>query len=140
MSIKFSNVIHSYAPSSQWTLKISDWEIEENKSVFIHGPSGCGKTTLLRLIAGLINPIQGSISVFNQRIDLMNQREKDRFRAKNIGFVFQEFNLVPYLSAIENVRLAQKFAGQKIEMVDLFALFSNLNLKDHDLYKPTLIH
>ena len=137
MSIKFSNVIHSYAPSSQWTLKISDWEIEENKSVFIHGPSGCGKTTLLRLIAGLINPIQGSISVFNQRIDLMNQREKDRFRAKNIGFVFQEFNLVPYLSAIENVRLAQKFAGQKIKMVDLFALFSNLNLKDHDLYKPT---
>ena len=71
MSIKFSNVIHSYAASSgHWTLTIPDWEIDGNESVFIHGPSGCGKTTLLRLIAGLINPLQGSISVFNQRIDL----------------------------------------------------------------------
>ena len=76
MSIKFSNVIHSYSASSDhWALKISDWTVEGNESIFIHGPSGCGKTTLLRLIAGLINPLQGSISVFNQRIDLMNQRE-----------------------------------------------------------------
>ncbi|OUU76265.1 MAG: hypothetical protein CBC29_00670 [Methylococcaceae bacterium TMED69] len=138
MSIKFSNVIHSYASSSDhWTLKISDWEIGGNESIFIHGPSGCGKTTLLRLIAGLISPLQGSISVFNQRIDLMNQREKDRFRANNVGFVFQEFNLIPYLSAIENVRLAQKFAGQQIKMAELFGLFAELNLKDHDLHKPT---
>ena len=77
MSIEFSNVIHSYSASSDhWTLKIPDWKIEGDESIFIHGPSGSGKTTLLRLIAGLINPLQGSISVFNQRIDLMTQRDR----------------------------------------------------------------
>lgn len=138
MSIEFSNVIHSYSASSDhWTLKIPDWKIEGDESIFIHGPSGCGKTTLLRLIAGLINPLQGSISVFNQRIDLMSQRDRDKFRANNVGFVFQEFNLIPYLSAIENVCLAQKFAGQQIKMTELFSLFAELNLKEHDLHKPT---
>ena len=60
MSIEFLNVIHSYSASlDHWTLKIPDWKIEGDESIFIHGPSGSGKTTLLRLIAGLINPLQG---------------------------------------------------------------------------------
>src|SRR5206468_12113879 len=69
------------------------------------GPSGCGKTTLLTLIAGLLDPEQGSIEVFGQAMEKMAQSEKTKFRRGNIGFVFQAFNLLPTLTAAENAAL-----------------------------------
>lgn len=66
------------------------------------GPSGCGKTTLLTLIAGLLDPDAGSIEVFGSPIDKLSARQKTTFRRENIGFVFQQFNLIPTLTAAEN--------------------------------------
>ena len=66
------------------------------------GPSGCGKTTLLTLIAGLLDPDSGTIEVFGSEIDTMSARAKTTFRRENIGFVFQQFNLIPTLTAAEN--------------------------------------
>ena len=66
------------------------------------GPSGCGKTTLLTLIAGLLDPDAGTIEVFGSEIDKLSSRAKTTFRRENIGFVFQQFNLIPTLTAAEN--------------------------------------
>jgi putative ABC transport system ATP-binding protein len=67
------------------------------------GPSGCGKTTLLSLIAGLLDTDGGSISAFGQALDQMDGEQKVKFRRDNVGFVFQQFNLIPVLTATENV-------------------------------------
>jgi len=69
------------------------------------GPSGSGKTTLLNLIAGIDQPTQGSIQVAGQALDGLSERELAKFRARHIGFIFQLYNLIPVLTAFENVEL-----------------------------------
>jgi putative ABC transport system ATP-binding protein len=69
------------------------------------GPSGSGKSTLLNLIAGIDRPTSGSLEIMGRRIDQMNETELARWRSENIGFVFQSYNLVPILTAVENVEL-----------------------------------
>ena len=81
-------------------------EIAEGEFVAVRGPSGSGKTTLLMAIAGMLRPSAGTVRVSEQDVYELDQRERARFRAKNIGFVFQMFHLVPYLSVLENVMLA----------------------------------
>ncbi len=71
------------------------------------GPSGSGKTTLINLMAGLDTPTSGRILVQGKDISSMNQGERARLRRENIGFIFQQFHLIPYLTALENVMLAQ---------------------------------
>ncbi len=82
-----------------------DLDIAEGDFVALMGPSGSGKTTLLNLIGGLDTPTTGSISVDGQRIDQMSSGELARWRAANVGFVFQFYNLLPVLSALKNVEL-----------------------------------
>lgn len=74
------------------------------------GPSGCGKTTLLHLCAGLLQPSAGELRVLGTAVSLLPQHERDRFRARHVGYVFQSFNLIPALSAVENVLLPMGFA------------------------------
>nr|WP_051495800.1 ATP-binding cassette domain-containing protein [Methylibium sp. T29-B] len=69
------------------------------------GPSGCGKTTLLHLCAGLLPPSAGELRVLGTELPLLPQHARDRFRARHVGYVFQRFNLIPAVSAIENVLL-----------------------------------
>jgi putative ABC transport system ATP-binding protein len=76
------------------------------------GPSGCGKTTLISIIAGLLNPSAGEVSVFGQRLDQLRGSRLVRFRARNIGFVFQQYNLLPTLSAAENAAVPLLIAGE----------------------------
>jgi putative ABC transport system ATP-binding protein len=76
------------------------------------GPSGCGKTTLLHLCAGLLQPSAGELRVLGSAVSLLPQHERDRFRARHVGYVFQSFNLIPALSAIENVLLPMAFADR----------------------------
>lgn len=83
--------------------------IGEGEQVALVGPSGCGKTTLLHLIGGILQPDQGSVTVAGERIDRLPPVEKDRFRGKHIGYVFQDYNLVEALSAQENVMLGLRF-------------------------------
>lgn len=69
------------------------------------GPSGCGKTTLISIIAGILNPDNGSINLFGSQLDKFNDEEKTNFRKDNVGFIFQQFNLIPTLSILENVSI-----------------------------------
>ncbi len=83
------------------------FSVEEGEWVTIMGPSGSGKTTLLNLIAGLDTPTSGRIVIKGEEVSSMSHEERSRFRRENIGIVFQQFHLIPYLTALENVMLAQ---------------------------------
>jgi|SRR5579883_160504 len=80
-----------------------DLEIPPGELTLLVGPSGCGKTTLISILAGTLNPTRGDLSVLGVDLNQLSNREKTAFRAKNVGFVFQQFNLLPALTAAENV-------------------------------------
>ena len=76
-------------------LNIPAWRVERNERVFLQGESGSGKSTLLSLLAGLSVPTQGSLQILGYDIAKLTARQRDRFRAANLGVVFQQFNLFP---------------------------------------------
>jgi putative ABC transport system ATP-binding protein len=80
-----------------------DLDICPGELTLVVGPSGCGKTTLLSILAGTLDPTSGDVSVFGIDLKRLSRREKAAFRARNVGFVFQQFNLLPALTAAENV-------------------------------------
>jgi putative ABC transport system ATP-binding protein len=92
-------------------LRDIDLEIAAEEFVAIVGPSGSGKTTLLGLLAGLDSPATGSVVLAGQQLNALTEDQRARFRASNIGFVFQTFQLVPTLTALENVLVPLELAG-----------------------------
>ena len=95
------------------TLTIPSLVIEQGEHVFLHGPSGCGKSTLLSLLAGINKPSSGSLSVLNTNLAQLSNRKRDAFRSDHIGYIFQNFNLLPYLSPLENVMLGCQFSKSR---------------------------
>lgn len=92
-------------------LKEINWEIQKGDIEILMGPSGSGKTTLLLILAGLLTPSAGSVYLLGQEITRMSRTQLARFRRQYIGFIFQDFNLFPALTAIENVEVALNVKG-----------------------------
>jgi putative ABC transport system ATP-binding protein len=88
-----------------------DLEIPPGEMTLLVGPSGCGKTTLLSVIAGILEPTQGDVSLLGVELTALRGREKVEFRGRNIGFVFQQYNLLPALTAAENAAVPLLIAG-----------------------------
>ena len=107
--------------------------------VCLIGPNGAGKTTLLNIMSGLLTCTRGEVSIMDQRLDQMNARQRDQFRANNIGCVFQRFNLIPYLNAIDNIGLASTFSagGNAQWRNEARALLRALMIEQNDWVKPT---
>ena len=106
-AIRLTNIIKIYTRGSQKieVLHGLSLDIQKGEFISIMGPSGSGKTTLLNLIAGLDTPTSGEIAVANERIDKLSRARRSAWRARNIGFVFQFYNLLPVLTAGRNVEL-----------------------------------
>ena len=96
-------------------LDIPSLAVPSGARVFLHGPSGSGKSTLLGLLGGVLVPDSGSVTVLGQHLSDLGGRTRDRFRADHIGFLFQQFNLIPYLSVIDNVLLPCQFSRRRAE-------------------------
>jgi putative ABC transport system ATP-binding protein len=92
-------------------LQSVDFHIEGGDFVSITGPSGSGKTTLLNVIAGLLTPTEGEVRVDGVSLYELSQRDRVTFRRRNFGFIFQSFNLIPYLTVVENVEVSLYLAG-----------------------------
>lgn len=110
-AISVDHLAFRYPGDQSPVLQIPAWRVERNEHVFLQGASGSGKSTLLSLLAGLSVPTEGGLQILGDDIANMSTRQRDRFRGANLGVVFQQFNLIPYLSALDNVLLAARFGS-----------------------------
>ena len=108
--VQLENVAFSWPGSVQPVLAINDFSIRRGERVFLRGPSGSGKTTLLSLIAAVLTPQRGSIVVDDVALEALRGGQKDQFRVDRIGLVFQQFNLLPFLSVRDNIQLPCRFS------------------------------
>src|ERR1043165_9249296 len=108
--------------------------VEQGEWLAMMGPSGSGKSTLVNLIGCLDRPSSGEVWLDGQNVAALDRKQLDRFRAEKIGFIFQQFHLIPYLTALENVMLAQYFHSMTDEAEALEAL-RRVGLKDRAHHK-----
>jgi putative ABC transport system ATP-binding protein len=104
-------------PGGPSLLDIGGFRVERGERVFLRGPSGSGKSTLLGLIGGVLAPGAGSVRVLGQPLQGLSAAARDRFRGEHVGFVFQMFNLIPWLSVRDNVLLALRFSPARAARV-----------------------
>jgi len=122
--VRFEQVSKAYPEAGRSHVVLQDisFDIAAGQVVAILGRSGSGKTTVLNLMAGIDQPSAGRVWVDGQDLGAMADRERSRFRLRRIGFVYQFFNLIPTLSAAENVRLPLELGGQTVAQAQRLAL------------------
>jgi putative ABC transport system ATP-binding protein len=109
-------------------IHIPHWQIAQGERVFLQGPSGTGKSTVLNLLSGILLADSGKITVLGQDLQQLNNRKRDQFRARHLGVIFQQFNLLPYLSVKDNILLSQTFSNVPQETQRLHELCEQLQL------------
>lgn len=143
-AVVFRNVEFRWSPRSAVVLNIPELQLERGEHVFLLGPSGSGKSTLINLIAGIVQPARGEVRLFDQPLSAWSSHRRDRFRVDYVGLIFQQFNLLPYLSVLENTLLPCWFSahrhaaaarGTTVES-HARALLHGLGLADDLLHKP----
>lgn len=118
-----------------------DMEVEKGDFTAIIGPSGCGKSTLMHILGLLDQPDEGKLIIDGVDMSKLKEKEAYKLRAKKIGFVFQGFNLIPALSALENVMLAGRYGGMKakekkdraLQLLKMIGLSDRMNHKPNEL-------
>jgi putative ABC transport system ATP-binding protein len=106
--IAVRNLEHRYDASR--ALSLAQWQAEPGSRWLVLGPSGCGKTTLLHILAGLVSPVAGEVSIFGANVLSLKGSALDQWRGSNVGIVLQALHLIPHLSVRDNLRLAQHLA------------------------------
>ena len=101
-----------------WVLDIPELALERGTRAFLFGPSGSGKTTLLGVLAGVLKPGEGEVSVLGRDLASLSGAQRDAFRAEHIGYVFQMFNLIPYLSVLDNITLPARMNAKRRARLD----------------------
>ena len=115
IAVSCKGVTKSYVtgPTQVFALRGVDLEVRSGELIMLVGPSGCGKTTLISVMAGILDHDEGECLVFSQDLRAMGQTRKTRYRGANIGFVFQAYNLLPTLTALENVAVPLLLLGKR---------------------------
>lgn len=111
--IQLQQLTYRWRGQTKNTLSIPEMVIQQGEHAFLRGESGSGKTTLLNLLAGILNPGSGELCLLEQPLHEMKATARDRFRANHMGVIFQQFNLLPYLSTLENVVLPCEFSARR---------------------------
>jgi putative ABC transport system ATP-binding protein len=112
-------------------------DVHEGELVAVMGPSGSGKSTLMHILAGLDKPTGGVVSIGGETITGMDDTDLTKLRRRRIGFIFQFFNLLPMLTAEENVTLPLSIAGEKVDGAWLEQLLAKTGLKDRKTHRPS---
>ncbi|MGF1762425.1 ABC transporter ATP-binding protein [Aliivibrio kagoshimensis] len=115
--IELNDLRYHWPNKVQPTIDIQCFSVKKGEKLFIKGASGSGKSTLLSLLAGIITPTSGHIHILSQELNSLTNTQKDRFRADHIGYIFQQFNLIPYLSVLQNVLLPCQFSSRRAKNV-----------------------
>ncbi len=108
--INISGLAFRY-PDGEFQLRVPEFAVAEGEKIAVIGPSGSGKTTLLNLIAGILQPAGGTVEVGDVRVDALTDAERRNFRITNIGFVFQDFELLDYLNVLDNILHPYRITG-----------------------------
>jgi putative ABC transport system ATP-binding protein len=119
------NLRHAYDGAE--VLQVEAWQVEQGSQWLVVGPSGSGKTTLLHILAGILQPIAGSVSIAGQDLMALKPAELDRFRGQRIGIVLQRLHLVPSLTVMNNLLLAQYLAGLSQDGVRVREVLASLD-------------
>ncbi|MCG6967190.1 MAG: ATP-binding cassette domain-containing protein [Chromatiaceae bacterium] len=144
MVIDIQDMVFRWDAGGPAVLALDALAIATGERIFIQGPSGSGKSSLLSLLAGVTTPQQGKVEVLGKRLDRLGSIERDHFRAHHIGYIFQMFNLIPYLSMVENVALPCRFSLRRRDK----ALVRSATLEEEavrllqhlDMAHPGLLH
>lgn len=99
--------------ASKPVLDIAALKVGRGERVFLHGPSGCGKTTLLGILAGVLRAGAGSVKILGQDMARLTGAKRDALRGAHIGYIFQMFNLIPYLNVLENIQLPCRVSAER---------------------------
>jgi putative ABC transport system ATP-binding protein len=107
VAVKIRNLSKFFGRGEQQVKALNDvsWDVYKGQMSLITGPSGCGKTTLLSVVAGILNSDAGSVEIFGEDVTAFSDSRRTSFRSKNIGFIFQQYNLLPALTAAENAAI-----------------------------------
>jgi putative ABC transport system ATP-binding protein len=133
--ISINNLVKTFDNHTK-ALQGIDLKVSKGEWISIMGPSGSGKTTLLNILGGLDKPTGGNVKINDIEITKLNSKKLTRFRRENIGFIFQQFHLVPYLTALENVMLAQYFHSIAVEE-DAHRALKKVGLEERLTHLPT---
>jgi putative ABC transport system ATP-binding protein len=138
VAVAADNLVRRYGDGDSAVEAVAGVSLEVPSGQFtaIMGPSGSGKSTLMHLLAGLDRPTEGSVEIGGQDITTMGDKRLTLLRRKHIGFVFQAFNLVPTLTAEENVTLPLAIAGKKIDRSWVDAVIERVGLDDRRSHRP----
>jgi len=112
-AVRLTDLRYAWPGQGQPCLDIGAFTVAAGESVFVHGESGSGKSTLLALLGGVLVPQAGSVNVLGTELTRLAAGERDRFRVDHTGFIFQQFNLIPYLSMQDNVLLPCRFSARR---------------------------
>lgn len=133
--INVNNMTYQWAGKDRPDIAIDSWSMNK-ESCFIYGASGCGKSTFLNILSAIVVAQKGEVCVLGENLSKMSGRDRDRFRANNIGVIYQQFNLLPFLNGMDNILFSLSLSklsrgeGEAKSKDKIYSLMNDLDLPD----------